>query len=256
MSAGACQRSGEVKSTPDVRSTLPCCSPAFARVRAADASWALSPTRPPPPRAAVQAAMTALPQGSLAPERVLLSHSIVAYYDPIRQSREHATISRQCRLYAAPSLCGSASATRETFPTFTAVLSTRAIDHTPVGPSRCPVARPRSGTRLPRLQNESPPTTSVSASNTRREEHFGAASFASCYGSRVGLVLLTGYGADGITCVPPIRSEDFVTPAFGVQSSPTGAGNQARWANGKSPIIGTFTRPVTAASEAAPATHS
>jgi len=62
-----------------------------------------------------------------------LSRSITAYYDPIRQSREHAAISRHCRLYAAPSLCGSASATRETFPTFTAALSTRAIDHTPVG---------------------------------------------------------------------------------------------------------------------------
>jgi len=212
MSAGACQGSGEVKSAPDIPSTPLCCSPTFARVRAANASWALSPTRPTPPRATVQAAMTALPQGSLAPARVLLSPSIVAYYDPIRQSGEHATISRPCRLYVAPSLCGSASATRETFPTFTAVLSTRAIDHTPVGPSRCPVARLRSGTRLPRLQNESPPTTSVSASNTRREEHFGAASFASCYGSRVCLALLTGYRTDGITCVPPIRSEGLSPP--------------------------------------------
>jgi hypothetical protein len=204
MSAGACQDSGEVKSSPDMRSSPPCCSPTFARLRAADTTWALGPTCSTPPRAAVRAARAALPQGSLAPVRVLLSRAISAYYDPIRQSREHATISRHCRLYAAPSLCGSASATRETFPTFTAVLSTRAIDHTPVGPSRCPVARLRSGTRLPRLQNESPPTTSVSASNTRREEHFGAASFASCYGSRVCLALLTGCRTDGITCVPPI----------------------------------------------------
>ena len=116
-----------------------------------------------------------------------------AYYDPIRQSRGHATISRHCRLYVAPSLCGSASATRETFPTFTAALSTRAIDHTPVGPRRCPVARTRRDARLPRLQNESPPTTSVSASYPRREEHFGAASFALGYGPRVCLALLTGY---------------------------------------------------------------
>lgn len=76
----------------------------------------------------------ALPQGSLAPVRVLLSRSIVAYYDPIRQSRRHAATSRPCRLYAAPSLCGSASATRETFPTFPAVLSVRAVDLAPVGP--------------------------------------------------------------------------------------------------------------------------
>jgi len=74
--------------------------------------------------------------------------------------------------------------------------------------------------------------------------NFGAASFALCYGPRVCLALLTGYQIDGITCVPSIRSEDFVTPAFGNRSSPTGAGNQARWANGKSPIVGTCTRPV------------
>ncbi len=37
-------------------------------------------------------------------------------------------------LYAAPSLCGKASATRETFPTFPVVLSPRAVDPTPVGP--------------------------------------------------------------------------------------------------------------------------
>jgi hypothetical protein len=170
MSAGACQGSGEVKSAPDIRSTPSGCSPSFARVRAAYGSWALSPTRPSPSRAAVRAVMTALPQGSLAPERVLQSPSIVAYYDPIRQSREHATISRHGRLYVAPLLCGSASATRETFPTFTAVLSTRAIDHTPVGSSRRPVARLRSDTRLPRSHSESPPTRSVSASNTRRVE--------------------------------------------------------------------------------------
>jgi len=81
--------------------------------------------------------------------------------------------------------------------------------------------------------------------------NFGAASFALCYGPLVCLALLTGYRADGITCVPSIRSQDFVTPAFGIRSSPTGAGSQARWANGKSPIVGTCTRPVTAASEAA-----
>ena len=152
MSARAFQGSGEVKSTPDIRSAPHCLSPAFARVRAANASWVLSPTRPTPPRAAAQAAVATLPQGSLAPERVVLSRSLTAYYDPIRQSRGHATISRHCRLYAAPSLCGSASATRETFPTFTAALSTRAIDHTPVGPRRRPVACARPGARLPRFQ--------------------------------------------------------------------------------------------------------
>src|SRR5207253_7178342 len=100
-----------------------------------------------PPRAAVrEAAPDSLPQGSLAPVRVMLSRSIVAYYDPIRLSRGHAATSRSSRLYAAPSLCGSASATHETFPTFPAALSMRAVDLTPVGPrplSRC------AGTAIP-----------------------------------------------------------------------------------------------------------
>ena len=76
--------------------------------------------------------LPSLPQGSLAPVRVVLSRSINAYYDPIRQSRRHAATSR-LRLYAAPSLCGSASATRETFPNFTAVLSMHADDCTTGG---------------------------------------------------------------------------------------------------------------------------
>jgi hypothetical protein len=134
LSVGAFHRGSELKSTPDIRSTPRCCSQTFARFHALAASWALSPTRSTLRRAAVRTAIAALPQGSLAPARVMLSRTIDAYCDPIRQSHEHATISRQCRLYATPSLCGSASATRETFPTFTDVLSTRAIDHTPVGP--------------------------------------------------------------------------------------------------------------------------
>jgi len=99
-----------------------------------------------------------LPQGSLAPVRVVLSRSISAYYDPIRQSRRYATISRPCRLYVAPLLCGSAEATRETFPTFAAVLSIRAVDPTPV--VRCPVPLCwSSGARLPPRNTESPSTS-------------------------------------------------------------------------------------------------
>jgi FIST C domain len=52
----------------------------------------------------------------LAPVRVLLSRALRASYDSIRQSRRHAAISRPNPLYATPALCGSASATRETFP--------------------------------------------------------------------------------------------------------------------------------------------
>mgnify|MGYP001067716669 FL=1 len=74
-------------------------------------------------------------------------------------------------LYAAPSLCGSAKATRGTFPTFTAVLSMRAIDHTPAVRCTIPLCS-CSDSRLPRNRSESPPTTSVSTSNTRRTEQF------------------------------------------------------------------------------------
>ena len=86
LSVRAFQSSPELKSPPDIRSVPRCCSLPFARSRAATAAWALSPTRSTRRRAAVQAAVAALPQGSLAPERVLLSPSITAYYDPIRQS--------------------------------------------------------------------------------------------------------------------------------------------------------------------------
>jgi len=110
---------------------------------------ALRPDQPAPPRAAAREALAPLPQGSLAPARVLLSRAIIAYYDPIRRSRRHTGISRPCRLYPLPSLCGSASATRETFPTFPPALSMRAVDPTPVG------LRPRPVVWGPRCQASS-----------------------------------------------------------------------------------------------------
>ena len=74
----------------------------------------------------------------------MLSRSILAYYDPIRPSRRHVAISRDHRLYATPSLCGSAEATHETFPPFPAVLSLRAADPTPVGSPPPPVVLGRT----------------------------------------------------------------------------------------------------------------
>jgi hypothetical protein len=76
---------------------------------------------------------------------------------------------------------------------------------------------------------------------------FEAASFASCCGPCVCPALLAGY--DGATAPPaevPCHSRFWHWP------SPGSAGSQARWANGKSPIVGTFTRQVTTGSEAAP----
>ena len=112
-----------------------------------------------------------VPQESLAPVRVVLSRSILAYYDSIRQSRWHSATSRHRRLYAAPSLCGSASATRGTFPTFTAVLSKHAVDPTPVVRRALPLCS-RADSRLPRIINESPSTKPVPASNIRRGSPF------------------------------------------------------------------------------------
>jgi hypothetical protein len=100
----------------------------------------------------------------LAPARVLLSRSIMAYYDPIRQSRRHPGTSRGRRLYPGPSLCGSAEATRETFPTFPGVLSARAADRTPVGPLVSPVVpdqRYQAPSNYERVATHNP----VSASN-------------------------------------------------------------------------------------------
>jgi hypothetical protein len=109
-----------------------------------------------------------LPQGSLAPDRVLLSQPLIAYYDPIRQSRWHATISRQGRLYVTPSLCGRASATRGTFPTFTAPLSSRAADHNRWVRGAVPLrVRPSIPGFLAFIPSRHPQEP-ASASNTRR----------------------------------------------------------------------------------------
>jgi hypothetical protein len=193
-----------------------------------------------------------LPQGSLARGRVLLSRPVIAYYDPIRQSRGHAVTSRQGRLYTAPSLCGHASATRETFPTFTAVPSTRAIDPTPAGSrdlSHCVTVR---DARLPRTLSESPP-----ASRRLCQPYLTDSAFRRCI-VRITLrpVCLPrppGWlPPAGVTCAPPGFLRTFVTPAFRTRRHRLGAGSQARWSNGKPPIVGTCTRQVTAASEAAP----
>ena len=81
-------------------------------------SLALRPEQPRLPRAAVGEESSPRPQGPLAPVRVMLSRSITAYYDPIRQSRRHATTSRHGRLYVTPSLCGSARGDPRDLPDF------------------------------------------------------------------------------------------------------------------------------------------
>ena len=127
-------------------------------------------------------------------------------------------------LYATPSLCGHAEAAHETFPTFTAALSTRAVDHTP-----CPSlqAIPDGVKRL------------------------GAASFALGCGPCVCLAPLAGYdGVRRLLLTAPPQSFVTLTCAGPCRHVPVRV-RLARWANGKPPIVGTCTRQVTAASEAA-----
>ena len=228
MSDTACRPSALVKPMPGIPGALP-------RLRVPFAGFGHHVTSGSESRSAGASARRrarghpSLPQGSLAPGRGLLSPPLIAYYDPIRQSRGHATTSRQGRLYAAPSLCGHASATRETFPTFTAALSARAIDHTPVGPrnpSRYPALR---GARLPRVVSESPPTTAVSASNTRRGVQFRRCIVRFMLRParllRPPDWLRDRWNHVCSTC--PFRG--LCHSRFWHRSSPTGAGNQARW---------------------------
>ena len=160
-----------VKLAPSIRAlrdSLRCPSPAFttAHLTGSVSSRARAST------GRCARGLASLPQGSLAPTRVMLSRSLIAYRDPIRQSRRHAATSQPCCLYAAPSLCGSAVATRETFPTFAAVLSTRAIDPTPVGPWCHPVVfAPRVPGSL-ECEASRHPHASGSASNLRRSNLF------------------------------------------------------------------------------------
>jgi len=160
-----------VKPAPGIRaSRASLCCPSPASTTARPTGSASSRARASTGRCARGHA--SLPQGSSAPVRVMLSRSLTALLDPIRQSRGHAATSQPCCLYAAPSLCGSAEATHETFPTFAAVLSTRAIDHTPAGPWCSPVV---FAPRVPGCLEFEPsrhPQASGSASNSRRRIHF------------------------------------------------------------------------------------
>src|SRR5947207_14719798 len=240
-----------VKPAPGIPSSLLGLHRPFSRFRCGPSGLALSPSLAAPLRAAVREALASLPQGSLAPVRVMLSRSIIAYYDPIRRSREHAATSRPCRLYAAPSLCGSALATHETFPTFPAVLSTRAADPTPVGSRAFPVMLRPCDTRLPRVSTESPPTslrlcqqypTELVISALHRSRHAAARLFA-----QPSWLAPTRWDQ-----VPPTApSEDRVTPAFdGVRRrAPLGVRLEGR--TGNSPSSGLSPDQFTAGSQAA-----
>ena len=96
-------------------------------------------------------------------------------------------VSPFARVRRRSSMCGSAEAARETFPPFAAALSTRAVDRTPVGPRRRPVAR--LVTRLPRPITESPlPVDSAPTAGRRRAIRTGRPTGVLMASSFVGLV--------------------------------------------------------------------
>jgi len=141
-----------LKPAPDIRCYLAVCfypSHAFT----SEEVLALCPRLSGLPRAAVREAFPPYPG-------VLGSGSSCAVSNHPRLLLPHAPVSQAgcdftlLRLYVAPSLCGSAEATRETFPTFTAVLSMHAIDPTPVVHRALPLCS-HDASRLSRIITES-----------------------------------------------------------------------------------------------------
>jgi len=115
--------------------------------------------------------LPSLPQGSLAPVRVVLSRSIIAYYNPMRQSRRHAATSRLCaytqRLRCAGAPRRPARPSLLSLPCFPCMPST--LPRWRIVPSRC------TRTMLPdflELLASRLTTSPVSASNHRRGNPF------------------------------------------------------------------------------------
>src|SRR4051794_37973014 len=88
---------------------------------------------------------------------------------PIRPTRRHIATSPQGGLYAMPSLCGSAEATREWFRAFTTIPSRHAVLSDPgeFAHRMCPVARRRRGLRRD-LNGSALPTLPQSVSRGAR----------------------------------------------------------------------------------------
>ena len=110
--------------------------------------------------------------GSGSSSVVSIHHGLLRPHAPVPQAR----CDFACCLYAAPSLCGSASATRGTFPTFTAVLAMHVADPTPAVRRIFPLYS-YDDSRLPQSMNESSPAIPSLPAITDGLCHFGAASF-------------------------------------------------------------------------------
>ena len=191
-----------------------------------------------------------LPQGSLGsgPSSVVSVH--------LRLLRPHSPVSRAHRDFAARRLRRDAFAVRERLgdprdlPRFATVISTRAVDPTPVGPPRSPVV-PAGGvpgflvlsaSRHPRPPSLPAIPDGLKSRRCIRSLHATARVFA--LPSRLATTRQ-------VSRVHLLAFRGLRHPRFSRRASPRGAGGQARWPNGKPATIGTFTRSVTAASGAA-----
>jgi len=156
-----------------------------------------------------------LPQGSLAPVRVVLSRSIIAYYSPMRQSRRHAATSRLCaytqRLRCAGAPRRPPRPSLLSLPCFPCMPST--LPRWRIVPSRC------TRTMLPvflELLASRLTTTPVSASNHRRGSPFRSCVVRlmlrpACLPSPPGWLQ-----RDEVICSSPRLLRYIVTPALNV----------------------------------------
>ena len=93
MSDRACPQVRSLKPAPGVRSLARGLFLPFARFHLGGSPGSMSKTVG-ASTCRCSGGLPSLPQGSLAPVRVMLSRSITAYYAPMRQSRRHVATSR------------------------------------------------------------------------------------------------------------------------------------------------------------------
>jgi hypothetical protein len=165
------------------------------------------------PRAAVREAFPPYPRGPLAPVRVVLSQTLLAYYSPMRQSRRHAATSRH-RAYTQRLRCAGA-------PRRPARPSLLSLPCFPCMPSTLPrwltVSSRCTYTVIPdflELLASRLPTSPVSASNIQRDSPFRGCIVhfmlrPACLPSPPGWLQ-----RDEVICSSPRLLRYIVTPAF------------------------------------------
>ena len=230
LSGRACPPSSVVKPAPDIPTSADGLPRPFARFRPAPPAWHCVQSRAEPPRAAAQETHVSLPQGSLAPVRVLLSR-------PSSLLRPHPPVSPARSDFAAPPLIRCAFAVRERLgdprdlpyfprPAFSACR--RPYAGGSAQPSRC------AGRAIPGFLD------------LRASRHPQDPSLPAIPDGVILSTLHRSLSAAARAFARPstLASEVPCHPRFSRRPSPGTVGSQARGANGKSPLVGTLTRPV------------